>query len=182
MIGFAVESAKDRARMKYKEPKYDNPFQSMRTAKNLRERQQEIREEAEERWRFYTTKDRYWQEYLKAHPFLGQSKKASDIMDKPEWVETEPGKYTKKPLESAIHDRINHPTYYMGKGGDIECIKAMESMLTPMEFIAHCRGLALKYIWRAGQKNDLGEDLGKAMFYLSKATATWNKLKKLEEE
>lgn len=35
--------------------------------------------------------------------------------------------------------------------------------------VAFCRGSAIKYLWRAGLKGDMGEDLRKAAWYCERA-------------
>lgn len=59
-------------------------------------------------------------------------------------------------------DVVNSPSHY-NKGG-VECIQAIESMLTPEEFIGYLRGNSLKYRWRFRYKNGI-EDLYKARWY-----------------
>lgn len=87
-----------------------------------------------------------------------------------------------EPKENKIPvDNINHPIHYKGKGGDVECIDAIKSMLTPVEFIAYTRAQAEKYIWRCGQKGDPIEDINKAIWYLKKCRETMHKLKRMEE-
>ena len=43
-------------------------------------------------------------------------------------------------------DAVNSPAHY--NAGKVECIDAIESMLTPEEFIGFLRGNILKYQWR----------------------------------
>ena len=62
-------------------------------------------------------------------------------------------------------DMINNPTHY--NTGEIECIDALDSMLTSEEFIGYLRGNSLKYRWRFRYKNGT-EDLKKAEWYLSR--------------
>lgn len=60
-------------------------------------------------------------------------------------------------------DRVNSPPHYLS--GDIECIDAMRSALTPEEFRGGCKMQALQYIWREAGKGG-NEDLAKATWYL----------------
>lgn len=60
---------------------------------------------------------------------------------------------------------VNHPSHYTG--GGIECIDAMQAMLTEDEFIGYLRGNIFKYQWRYQQKNGI-EDLKKSQWYLNK--------------
>jgi hypothetical protein len=58
-------------------------------------------------------------------------------------------------------DPINHPKHYTSHSSGVECIQITEHM-------NFCLGNALKYIWRAGLKDDAIEDLKKAKFYLER--------------
>lgn len=62
-------------------------------------------------------------------------------------------------------DSVNNPSHYAS--GAIECIDAMESMLSRDEFIGYLRGNIFKYQWRYKHKNGL-EDLKKAEWYQRK--------------
>ena len=63
-------------------------------------------------------------------------------------------------------DTVNHPAHYADNMPmiQIECIDFTEKM-------SFCQGNAFKYIWRAGNKDDLLEDLNKALWYLSRCAA-----------
>ena len=65
---------------------------------------------------------------------------------------------------------VNAPAHYTS--GKVECIDAIESMLSKDEFIGFLRGNILKYQWRYKIKNGV-EDLKKAQWY-------FDKLKELE--
>lgn len=65
-------------------------------------------------------------------------------------------------------DNVNHPSHYQSSDG-IECIDAIKAALGHDEFVAYCRGTAIKYSWRAGKKLDTAEDLRKAAWFLIKA-------------
>ena len=60
-------------------------------------------------------------------------------------------------------DTVNHPMHY--NNGDIECIDAIEAMLTSEEFIGYLRGNSLKYRWRFRYKKQPVEDMLKARWY-----------------
>ena len=66
-----------------------------------------------------------------------------------------------------MNDMINHPEHYTSHpakckcGEGIECIQITEHM-------NFCLGNAIKYIWRAGSKDDPIEDLKKAVFYINR--------------
>ena len=66
-------------------------------------------------------------------------------------------------------DAVNNPPHY-NKGG-IECIDAIEAMLTHEEFIGYLRGNSLKYRWRFKYKNGI-QDLEKAEWYENKLMET----------
>lgn len=59
------------------------------------------------------------------------------------------------------HDPINHPAHYTNHPSGIECIQIVEHM-------GFCRGNAIKYIWRAGEKGPPIDDLRKAVWYLER--------------
>ena len=59
-------------------------------------------------------------------------------------------------------DMVNHPEHY--NQGTIECIDAIEAMLSQEEFVGYLRGNSLKYRWRFRYKNGI-EDLRKAEWY-----------------
>jgi len=56
-------------------------------------------------------------------------------------------------------DMVNHPPHYNTLPVDIECIDVIEHL-------NFCRGSAIKYIWRAGEKGDPIQDLEKGIWYL----------------
>jgi hypothetical protein len=68
------------------------------------------------------------------------------------------------------HDAVNHPSHYTA--GKVECIDAIEAALGVDGLRAFCRGNAIKYLWRAGAKGDLVEDLRKARWYLDREIAS----------
>jgi hypothetical protein len=59
-----------------------------------------------------------------------------------------------------MNDSINHPKHYAETVPGIECIEVTQHFNIN-------RGNAIKYIWRAGHKNDEIEDLKKAIQYLN---------------
>lgn len=70
-------------------------------------------------------------------------------------------------VRQAAKDNVNHPSHYADSA--IECIDAMEAMMTPEQFIGYLRGNLFKYQWRYEKKNGI-EDLKKAQWYLEKLT------------
>ena len=75
-------------------------------------------------------------------------------------------------VHEAKPDMVNEPSHY--KTGKIECIEAMEAMLTPEEFIGYLRGNAFKYLWRYQHKGKAYEDLQKAQWYLNRLVMIHN--------
>ena len=61
-------------------------------------------------------------------------------------------------------DDVNSPAHYADQGA-IECIDAMESMLSREEFIGYLRGNSFKYRWRCRDKGNAVKDLRKAQWY-----------------
>lgn len=59
-------------------------------------------------------------------------------------------------------DPVERPLHY--NTGAIECIEAIESMLTPDEYRGYLRATAFAYRWRYRHKNGI-EDLKKAAWY-----------------
>ncbi|WEJ62187.1 DUF3310 domain-containing protein [Thiomicrorhabdus lithotrophica] len=62
-------------------------------------------------------------------------------------------------------DAIN-PDHY--KVGGIETIEYMKAKATPEEFKGHLRLTAIKYLSRAGHKDDALQEFKKAQWYLNK--------------
>lgn len=61
-------------------------------------------------------------------------------------------------------DPVNHPPHYNNVPG-IECIDVAEHF-------SFTRGNAIKYLWRAGEKGDLVQDLKKAIWYIQREIDT----------
>ena len=68
-------------------------------------------------------------------------------------------------------DMVNNPTHY--NTGEIECIDAINSMLTSEEFIGYLRGNSLKYRWRMRYKSNPVQDIEKAEWYEKKLKQFW---------
>ena len=58
-------------------------------------------------------------------------------------------------------DSVNHPSHYTSHPSGVECIQVTEHM-------NFCVGNAVKYLWRAGLKGDVLEDLKKARWYIDR--------------
>lgn len=56
---------------------------------------------------------------------------------------------------------VNHPPHYTSHPSGVECIDVTEHY-------NFCVGNAIKYLWRAGLKNDAIEDLKKARWYVDR--------------
>jgi len=65
--------------------------------------------------------------------------------------------------DGAAGDPVNGPSHYNQHA--MECIEAIEVMLTAEQFRGFCLGNEIKYRWRAGDKGDASEDLDKADWY-----------------
>ena len=57
------------------------------------------------------------------------------------------------------HDPVNHPSHYTQL--PVECIEITQHL-------NFCQGNAMKYLWRAGHKEDAVQDLEKAVWYIRK--------------
>ena len=79
------------------------------------------------------------------------------VYEYPDFTDEEYKKIKKK------NDVVNNPIHYNHSG--IECIDAIEAMLTPDEFVGYLRGNSLKYRWRFRYKKKPIEDLRKARWY-----------------
>ena len=53
------------------------------------------------------------------------------------------------------------PQHYQSHPSGVECIQVTEHM-------NFCKGNAIKYIWRAGEKDDEIQDLKKARWYINR--------------
>jgi hypothetical protein len=75
------------------------------------------------------------------------------------------GIITEEKIMEAIsfNDPVNHPKHYTSHPSGVECIQITEHM-------NFCLGNAIKYIWRAGEKDHAKEieDLQKARWYISR--------------
>lgn len=76
-----------------------------------------------------------------------------------EWPKKDVGNLYKK-------DMVNHPEHYM-KGG-METIEYLKAKSTPHGFQTYLRLNAMKYLSRAEEKENLVQDLEKALWYLNR--------------
>lgn len=58
-------------------------------------------------------------------------------------------------------DPVNHPSHYTAHPSGVEAIQITEHM-------NFCVGNAMKYLWRAGLKDDAVQDLEKARWYIDR--------------
>jgi hypothetical protein len=68
--------------------------------------------------------------------------------------------YWEETFDHQRPDLVNNPPHYKHPSG-VECIDIAETM-------TFCKGAALKYLWRAGQKGDEVEDLRKARWFIDR--------------
>lgn len=76
-----------------------------------------------------------------------------------------------------MENRVNHPDYYNSHPSGIECIDIIR-------YYCFDIGNAMKYLWRAGLKKEMGldekqkeiEDLNKAIWYIK------DRIKQLEDD
>ena len=66
----------------------------------------------------------------------------------------------------AVNDPVNHPSHYTSHPSKIECIQVTEHL-------NFCIGNAIKYLWRAGLKDNNSDiqDLKKAVWYIEREIA-----------
>ena len=57
--------------------------------------------------------------------------------------------------------KVKHPPHYTSHQSGVECIEITEHM-------NFCLGNALKYLWRAGLKDNAIEDLRKSIWYIER--------------
>lgn len=74
---------------------------------------------------------------------------------------------------SNTQDMVNNPPHYTR--GNIETIDIMEAKSTPEEFKGHLKLTALKYLTRAGHKDDELQDAKKTQWYVNKWVKTIEK-------
>jgi len=60
-----------------------------------------------------------------------------------------------------MSDPVNHPDHYTDVVPGVECIQVTEHF-------SFTRGNAIKYLWRAGAKGNLRQDLEKAKWYIQR--------------
>ena len=73
-----------------------------------------------------------------------------------------------------VKEMVNHPTHYGGAENQYEAIKVIEAW-----DLGFCLGNTIKYISRAGKKDNIVQELEKALWYLDREI---NKQKGYEKE
>ena len=76
---------------------------------------------------------------------------------------------------------VNSPAHYSAQG-DIECIDAMESMMSREEIIGYLRGNSFKYRWRCRDKGNAVKDLRRAHWYENRLMALLEKEETLDDK
>jgi len=87
-----------------------------------------------------------------------------------QWDSACKASYKSNLIDNTVEDLITYDVVYKPKhynSGEVECIVAMQSMLTPEEFRGYLRGNSFKYRWRYPSKNGI-EDISKAEWYEKK--------------
>lgn len=64
-------------------------------------------------------------------------------------------------IEAIMNDPVNHPSHYTSHPSGVECIAIIEHMTFNL-------GNAVKYLWRAGDKGNMIQDLEKAAWYIAR--------------
>jgi len=113
-------------------------------------------------------------EHRQAHPYPEASKieAAMPTKENPERSPRELAEYLndcgggpdKEYMEEPINDPVDHPSHYTSHPSGVECIDVTEHYNFNV-------GNCIKYVWRAGLKNDAIEDLKKARWYLDREIA-----------
>lgn len=74
-------------------------------------------------------------------------------------------------LRQSSIDDVNHPPHY--QIGGIETIDIIKAKLTPDEFRGYLKGNVVKYLTRAGHKDDAGKDVDKMVWYATKLQSAY---------
>ena len=65
-----------------------------------------------------------------------------------------------------MNDMINRPAHYTQ--GKVECLDALQSMMSEASYKDFLRAQVIKYVWRCEDKGNSEIDLKKAGFYLNR--------------
>lgn len=66
-----------------------------------------------------------------------------------------------------LDDMVNNPKHYKLKGLDVESVDVIKATLSDDEYRGWCKGNAMKYLFRAGKKDDEEQDLAKCDVYVN---------------
>jgi hypothetical protein len=80
---------------------------------------------------------------------------------------------TEKIIMSEQKEMVNHPSHYGGEDNPYEAIKVIDAWDLDKDFYL---GNAVKYLSRAGKKDNVVQDLKKAIWYIEK------KIEKLQND
>jgi hypothetical protein len=80
---------------------------------------------------------------------------------------------TEKIIMSEQKEMVNHPSHYGGEDNPYEAIKVIDAWDLDKDFYL---GNAVKYLSRAGKKDNIVQDLKKAIWYIEK------KIEKLQND
>ncbi len=94
---------------------------------------------------------------------IGRDNKFLEWLDDEEDVPNDHPLFGENIPDNSSKDAVNSPAHY--NNGNVECIDAIQAMLTPDEFVGYLRGNSLKYRWRFRYKKKPIEDLRKACWY-----------------
>jgi len=72
-----------------------------------------------------------------------------------------------------MNDPVNKPSHYNIFPDGTEAIDIIQKQLTKEEFAGYCKGNILKYRLRAGNKDNLPQEIGKADKYKEFMTRTF---------
>lgn len=69
-------------------------------------------------------------------------------------------------VKKAFNDNVNHPSHY--ETGNFECIDVMAEVFGDESLKEYCLINTFKYLYRCKRKNNMNEDVKKAIWYLNK--------------
>lgn len=78
--------------------------------------------------------------------------------------------------KDGVKENVNHPKHY---GGDTpyECIKVLKAWVSDEEYKGFLRCNAIKYLCRAGKKDETVQELKKASWYINKLIESYEEKK-----
>jgi len=102
------------------------------------------------------------------HPLTGDHRDTTAVADDPHghWIIPTRAQFEadwRVTPSAPVADVVNHPNHYGGADNTYEAIKVIEAW-----GLGFCLGNTVKYISRAGKKDDIVQDLKKARWYLDR--------------